>query len=345
VIEDAYRRLVRNELTVWNDEHPRPESGPDFERKLLKWWADDAQRQLDALIPHNRETLTAYRQLMSSAWNTLIGRRVPTTNQFALQETSKIDRGTYHEIKGLLESVVPSEDPALAQQTEILPTVGLVPHSWQQGPVAIWIDRNGKAGMQKDGQLRAEIQALLARGIAVVGVDLSEQGEMRSGEGPLTETRRVENPRESAAYTLGYNRALFAQRVHDILTVVGFATTHERAPAEVWLVALDGAGPWAAAACAQSDGQIARAVIDTSGFRFQHVPSIRHEDLLPGGAKYHDLPGLLALAAPCSIRVSGEDATTLAITQAVYNASEAGEKLSIATSSQTNDDAIRWLLK
>ena len=33
-----------------------------------------------------------------------------------------------------------------------------------------------------------------------------EQGELLSGSRPLTETRRVENPREAAAYTMGYNQ-------------------------------------------------------------------------------------------------------------------------------------------
>ena len=46
----------------------------------------------------------------------------------------------------------------------------------------------------------------------------------------MTETRRVKNPREAGAYTFGYNYALFAQRVQDVLTVVSFVK-HSEAPA------------------------------------------------------------------------------------------------------------------
>ncbi len=344
VVEENYQRLTGAELSVWDAQHPHPESGPEFERRLLRWWADDARHQLDALIPDTAEKLAEYRRVLGSAWDALIGRRANKNHSITLQETLKEDRGNYILVQGLLESTIPSEDPAQSQQTEILPVVGLIPHGWNQGRAAIWIDRQGKAGLLQGDQLRPEVQTLLSEGVAVVGVDLMEQGEMRSGAGSLAETRRVENPREAAAYTLGYNRSLFAQRVHDVLTVIQFATSNERAPNELWLVALDGAGPWAAAACAQSDGLVKRAVIDTKGFRFQNVPGVRHEDLLPGGAKYHDLPGLLALAAPSEIRVSGETADTLAIPRAVYESAGAGGKLSIATSSQGNADAIRWLL-
>ena len=34
------------EQTVWDATHPKPESGDAFERKLCKWWNDDAQLQL-----------------------------------------------------------------------------------------------------------------------------------------------------------------------------------------------------------------------------------------------------------------------------------------------------------
>src|SRR5207249_3918715 len=40
VIERDYRRLTRDDLTVWDAEHPKPPAGPDFERKLLRWFSD-----------------------------------------------------------------------------------------------------------------------------------------------------------------------------------------------------------------------------------------------------------------------------------------------------------------
>ena len=47
VIERDYEPLKRDQLTVWDEQHPAPKADdPDFERKLLKWFADDAEQQL-----------------------------------------------------------------------------------------------------------------------------------------------------------------------------------------------------------------------------------------------------------------------------------------------------------
>jgi hypothetical protein len=45
----------------------------------------------------------------------------------------------------------------------------------------------------------------------------------------------------------------------------------------------------------------ARAAIDTSGFRFAQLTDVYDAGFLPGAAKYGDLPGLLALAAPARL--------------------------------------------
>ena len=224
--------------------------------------------------------------------------------------------------------------------------VGLVPSGWHQGKVAIWLDANGKAGLYEGAELRPEVQRLLDANVAVIGADLLYQGEFLADGQPLSETRRVENTRESAAYTLGYNPSLFAQRVHDVLTLISFAAHYEPAPSEIWLVGLGQAGPWAAAALAQAEGKVNRAAVATGGFRFIDVPSIRDENLLPGGAKYHDLPGMLALAAPHRLWVADEDEVGLSIVISAYRAAGAPDALTVhpPTSEPLTAAAIDWLL-
>jgi hypothetical protein len=87
----------------------------------------------------------------------------------------------------------------------------LYPKQWN-GRVVIWLDDAGKSGIQND-----DVKKLVAGGAAVLGVDLLFQG----GE-PVKQNRVVANPREFAGYTHGYNHALFAQRTHDVLTLVTF---------------------------------------------------------------------------------------------------------------------------
>src|SRR6267378_1005888 len=49
VIERDYEPLKRDQLTVWDDQHPAPKADdPDFERQLLRGLNDDAQKQLSA---------------------------------------------------------------------------------------------------------------------------------------------------------------------------------------------------------------------------------------------------------------------------------------------------------
>jgi hypothetical protein len=233
-----------------------------------------------------------------------------------------------------------------ASQGSELPVVVLEPKA-AEPRVAVWLSRDGKAGLfTAEGQPQPAIARLLDAGVTVIGVDLIYQGEFLADGKPLEKTRRVENPREAAAYTFGYNRTVFAQRVHDVLSAVRFAK-FRRDGAAVYLVGLDGAGPWAAAALAQADGAVAKAAIDTGAFRFGNVPDIHSPDFLPGGAKYFDLPGMIALAAATPLWLAGEGATAPNVVAAAYQATGAPQALALAggDAAKRTDKAVQWLLK
>ena len=71
VIERDFEPLGHGQLTVWNAEHPAPKAAdPDFERSLLKWLTDDANKQLSeaATTPEGVE------QILSPGVETVIGR-------------------------------------------------------------------------------------------------------------------------------------------------------------------------------------------------------------------------------------------------------------------------------
>src|SRR5213079_1265047 len=138
---------------------------------------------------------------------------------------------------------------------------------------------------------------------------------------------RVKNPREAGAYTFGYNHALFVHRVHDVLSVVKFLKNGDGQARRLTVVGLDGAGPWAAAARAQCGEAIDQAVIDTGGFRFGNVLDLHDPNFLPGGAKYGDLPALLALGAPGRTWLAGETDEALGLAQTHYQGAESGKNL------------------
>ena len=305
VIERDYHPLSRAQLTVWDAQHPAPgEKGDDFERKLLRWLNDDAQRQIAGAAKSPED----YRKLVGGALDVVIGRAFADAGEVVWEVTQNTDRGSWTENTGLMRSKTYGEE---------LPAVLAQPKDWN-GTTTIWVSSEGKAGLfAADGTLKAEAQKLVTAGASVLGVDLLYQGEFLADGQKLTKTPRVKNPREAAGYTFGYNSALFAQRVHDILTVVQFAKTQERPGKHIDLVGIDGSGAWVAAARAVCGDAVDRAVIDTQGFRFGKVLDLQSPDFLPGGAKFGDVIGMLAIGAPGRLWLA-DDGGNAAMLKALY---------------------------
>ena len=225
-----------------------------------------------------------------------------------------------------------------ATHSEEIPVVFLYPKDWKRRTV-IWVDPAGKRGLFKDAESaepRPEVRRLLDAGVTVAGADLLYQGEFLADGKPVTRTRTVKNPREAAAYTFGYNPTLFAQRVHDILTLIQYIGSHERKSESIEIVGLNGAGPWVAAARVQAGDAVHRIAIDTGGFRFGRVLDIHDVNFLPGGAKYGDLPGMLALAGSANALLMGEAGSS--------NASNGSSKTASNGQHAAARTAVDWLL-
>jgi hypothetical protein len=139
----------------------------------------------------------------------------------------------------------------------------------------------------------------------VVGADLLLQQPT-----PASQTPVVPNPREFAGYTHGYNHALFAQRTHDVLTLTSFLRNTRvgghPAPKTVVLAAWGSTGPVALSARALAGAAIDKIAVETNGFRFGTILDYRDPMFLPGGSKYLDLPGIIALNAPHPTWIAGE---------------------------------------
>jgi hypothetical protein len=173
------------------------------------------------------------------------------------------------------------------------------------------LGKDGKASLYgADGSPKPDVKKFLDAGATVVGVDLLYQGEFLAEAQPFTKTPRVKNPRETAPYTFGYNHAVFAQRVHDVLTAVKFIKTYERPSKRIQLACLDEAAPVAAAAAGMCGDAIDTLAIDTHGFRFGKVLDLHDPNFLPGGAKYGDLLGMLALGSVKTPWLAGEAGTS-----------------------------------
>jgi len=282
VIERDFEPLTREQLTVWDDKHPAPKAAdPEFERKILKWFSEDSDKQLRAAEPH----------ILRQGIETIIGRVYEKAGDVEWTLEDKQDRGDHLEMTGTLTNKTYNEE---------LKVTWLYPKQWN-GRAVIWLDDGGQSGLQND-----DVKKLLASGTTVLGVDLLLQG----GE-LVKQTAVVKNPREFAGYTHGYNHALFAQRTHDVLSVVRFLRhakvgAHEN-PNTVCLAAFGPqTGPIALAARALAGEAIDRAAVDTHGFRFGKVLDYRDPMFLPGGSKYLDLPGMILIQDPLPLWIKGE---------------------------------------
>jgi hypothetical protein len=131
--------------------------------------------------------------------------------------------------------------------------------------------------------------------------------------------------------------------VHDVLTLLRLTQEHQQQSTAVELVALGAMGPVAAAARALSGDVVYRAAIDTGGFRFGNLADYHAVNFLPGGAKYDDLPGLLALNAPERLWLAGESEGGLI--KSFYAAEKAADRLTSHAGPATGMAAAEWLLK
>jgi dienelactone hydrolase len=336
VIERDYEPLKRDQLTVWDTQHPAPKAAdPDFERKLLKWFADDAEKQLRA----SAASPERLRRDAGSAVEILIGRTLATGGGTEWQPGEQTDRGGYVEMTGLVRNNT---------YGEALPVVRLQPKNWT-GRVVVWLGDSGKSALTSaDGSLRPEVRQLVNAGASVLGADLLLQGDFLQDGKPVKQTRTVANPREFAGYTFGYNPALFAQRAHDVLTLVKYLRSPGAAPqttaTSVAVAGFGGVGPVVAAARAVAGDAINRAAVDTGGFRFGKLLDYRDPMFLPGGAKYLDVPGLLALGAPQPLWLAGEGSQPDLVADA-YRAAGQPKQLTVFPGAQKEAAAIQWLLE
>ena len=330
--ERPFERLTTEQMSVWDSEHPKPEGGDAFERKLAGAWHEDSQKQLAALSAED------WKKTAGGAIDAILGRGLPTAKELDYAETAKSEADGYFRFAGVLTNKTRGEE---------LPMLFFHPKNWN-GRVVIWLSEKGKAAIAgAEGAPSAEAKKLVEAGVAVAGVDLLFQGD-HGGEGQSGAANRVVgNTREFAGYTYGYNHTLLAQRAHDVMSAVAFAKTHHDAPKSVELVALDGTGPVAALALAQCGDSVSRAAINTGGLRIGKLSDYRDANFLPGGAKYGDVPGLLALAVPARLWVAGETAESAELARRAYAAAKHEERISLHEGSpdQAQAKALAWLAK
>ncbi|MDP6860596.1 MAG: acetylxylan esterase [Verrucomicrobiales bacterium] len=271
--ERPHARLSKEKLSVWDKEHPMPPGGDEFEVGLLQLLAKDIQKKVKS-DP----------KIARIGWDAILDSDLERCVDVEWDLVVKNQRDGYLEMAGIIKNVTCGEQ---------VPAIFLYPDANWNKRAVIWLSRSGKDGLYEGNELKKEVKKLLLDGNAVCGIDLFMQGEFLKDGKESKVTRRVNNNREAAAYTFGYNSTLFVHRVRDVLTTIKMIKSDKHGAREIDLVGMRGAGHWAAAANYAARGAIDRAVIETGGFTFIGIKSIRDPDFLPGSSRYGDIGALI----------------------------------------------------
>lgn len=334
--EVDWQPLKEGEHTVWNDNHPAPESGIEYERKLMKQLADQDAAEMFDHSPTAKQ-LPQYQAIVRLGWETIIGRDINDVGDVSRTTAWKKQKDGYLLIGDLLTEV---------EREEQMPIVSVYPTSvaWNK-EVVLWFSGEGKGGLFPDGALHVDAKRLVDEGYSVVAADLFGQGEFTSDGTALTANPLVKNPRPFAGYTLGYNDTVFARRVHDVLKVVKWVHAVDKNPTAVHAIAIEGAGPVLAVAGIVTQEKLSRVAVDTQGFRFADLADWKHASFLPGAIKYGDIPTALALASSQSLWIGGETSVPQVV-QTAYSVSD--NKTRVVTAQIDSDkaatNAVTWLL-
>jgi hypothetical protein len=317
-----------SELSVWDEQHPRPQDTLNA-ADLRKQLTEASAKQIQALKPADAKGVAEYRRVIGTALRVMINDKLPDPGEVeAMEVGDKTERDGLTWRKYLL---------GRKGQNEQVPAIGIMGKEFD-GTVVVWIHPEGKKSIWEDGKLTAAARQVFDKKAGILAVDVFGVGELKPAKLPAVDAG-------FAGYTFGYNRPLLAQRVHDILTAVTAARLHPRTKV-VHLAGWGSAGPWVLLARGLCGDAVARTSADAAGFGFESVKTTADEMMLPGALKYGGLEALAALAVPGELAVCNLPAdANEGWLKPVYRAAEAAGKLDTTAEKKPADQVIAWLLR
>lgn len=73
VLEKGFDVAERDDLSVWDAEHLQPEGGEEFERKLMKSWAEMIDSQLLGLLRGDAQQISQLAEILDGGWRVTLG--------------------------------------------------------------------------------------------------------------------------------------------------------------------------------------------------------------------------------------------------------------------------------
>jgi hypothetical protein len=329
VVEKPFVPVPPRELSVYDEQHPRPKDATDAEG-LRKYMTEASDKQLAELHPKDAEKLGQFDQVVGTALRALIHDHVPQA----------IDAELDHSATEKIIDGISSSGIVLGRngKGEELPALYLSPQDFGR-TIVVWIHPEGKSSLFHQGKLVPAARRILDKKAAILAPDLFLTGEFRGAETPTVNE-------QFAGYTFGYNRPLLANRVHDILTFLGHTRLYSVSGKKVHLLGFGQSGPWVLLARALSGNAVSRTAVDCNQFDFNQVTKTSDEMMLPGALKYGGMASFAALCAPGELYLHNVRASSRNDwIKDAYKAAGAEDRLKLQPEKAPDDKVIEWLLR
>ena len=324
VVELPFQPVPPAELHVFDDKHPRP--ADELKAKELRAKLTAASDgQLAKLLPTDKASALEYQSVLKVALRAMIADELP--KQIAVRGGAG---ATVLEGYGLnLETI------GRRGQADAVPMARLAGRK-TDGRFVIWLHPKGKASLLDGKKLVPAAKLLADAGFTILAPDLL-------GTGELTPAKPFAVSEIYAGFTYGYNRSLFAERVHDVLTSICFAKATLEAK-KVHLVGWGEFGPVAIVARAAAGSAVDKLIADGNHFQFAGLRKPTDPMMLPGALKYGDLPAFLALGAPGKSHVFHFDFPVKNPATTTYAALDQSKALELKRGVSTVKQIAAWLI-
>jgi dienelactone hydrolase len=333
ITEKPFTPVPPKELSVYDAQHPQPKDAANAET-LKKTLTAAQEKQLQALLPKDTASLAKFQKIEHAALRAMISDQLPAAEGV---DERRVKTGLRKDGTATIGYVLTRKG-----QGEVVKALRIFGKKSNGRDEVVWVHPDGIASLGENGKLHPAAAAILDKGASILAIDAFRIGA--AAKDRPTTSMKV-GSLTYAGYFYGYNRALVADRVHDLLTAVAFAKGQKNIKS-VHLVGFESAGPWVVLARGLCGDAVERTAADLNGFRFENVKDFDDEMMLPGALKYGGLLTLAATIAPHELYLHNTKGTGSAeFLQAAYQA--AGQAKQLERHDEKSDPAAvaAWLLR
>jgi hypothetical protein len=338
--EKPFLPIPPKELSVFDADHPLPANASDI-HGLRQVMSEISNRQMAELTPKDGRSLAEYRRVVWAALRAIISSEVPPAEKaVAVAAGRRVGDGFTAERLTLTR-------PGSGEE---VPAVWAEPVAWNGKVVVLVLDDTARGGAlgtlldERPGGLTpgAPGASVLGKGAALLIPEVFLTGRLvpagREAKAPVDAQRHG----KYCGYTWGYNRTPMAQRVHDVLTAVGYAQSVPGTNG-VFLAGAGEGGLWAVLASALAGRAVRGTLAERPPCDFQEVKDSSDLRFLPGGVKYGGWGAFGAVVAPGNLWIAGKGDLP-PVLEAAFSAAGARDHLRQLAEADAFSGAIAKLL-